>query len=148
MSEIDFNEISFSIEMECLFFGDTDGAFFTFDDISDCRKLKSAVYPPTISNNLYVSNIPDLVENERRILSVDIALMASSKNKNNDASSIIINSAIPNSNNNYIANIIYMENHEGLNTDELALVVRQLYDWFKCTDLVVDTNGRKYCPSC
>ena len=141
MSEIDFNEISFSIEMECLFFGDTDGAFFTFDDISDCRKLKSAVYPPTISNNLYVSNIPDLVENERRILSVDIALMASSKNKNNDASSIIINSAIPNNNNNYIANIIYMENHEGLNTDELALVVRQLYDWFKCTDMVLDCNG-------
>jgi hypothetical protein len=34
-----------------------------------------------------------------------------------------------------------MENHEGLTTDELALVVRRLYDMYKCTDLVVDTNG-------
>ena len=58
---------------------------------------------------MYVSNIPDLVENERRILSVDIALMASSKNKNNDASSIIINSAIPNNNNNYIANFCMLD---------------------------------------
>ena len=141
MSELDFNEITFSMEMECLFFGDTDGSFFTFDDISECRNLKSAVYPPTLSNNIYVCNIPDLVENERRILSVDVALMASKKKKKNDASSIIINSAIPNNNNSYIANIIYMENHEGLTTDELALIVRQLYDWYKCTDLVIDCNG-------
>ena len=84
--------------------------------------------------------IPDLAENERRILSVDVALMASKK-RNNDASSIIINSAIPTSNNNYVANIVYLENHEGLNTDELALIVRRLYQWYKCTDLVIDTNG-------
>lgn len=34
-----------------------------------------------------------------------------------------------------------MENHEGLNTDDLALVVRRLYSLYKCTDLVVDTMG-------
>ena len=126
--------------MEALFFGDTDGAFFTFDDVSNRRKLKTAVYPPTITNNSRNLKIPDLVANERRILSVDVALMASKK-QNNDASAIIINSAIPTNNNNYTANIIYMENHEGLTTDELALVVRRLYDMYKCTDLVVDTNG-------
>ena len=84
--------------------------------------------------------IPDLVANERRILSVDIALMASKKNKN-DASAIIINSAIPKNNNSYTSNIIYLENHEGLNTDELALIVRKLYAQYKCTDLVVDVKG-------
>lgn len=141
MSEADFNPITFSIEMECLFWGDTDGAFFTFDDISVRRQLKNAVYPPTLSNNKFVCKIPDLIENERRILSVDVALMASKNKNNNDASSIIINSAIPNNNNNYMSNIIYMENYEGLNTDELALKGRQLYDWYKCTDLVIDSNG-------
>ena len=140
MSEADFDATKFSMEMECLWFGDTDGAFFTFDDVSQCRKLKTAVYPTSLIGNSRNLKIPELVPNERRILSVDIALMASKK-QNNDASAIIINSAIPTNNDNYTSNIIYMENHEGLNTDELALVVRRLFDMYKCTDLVVDTNG-------
>ena len=141
MSESDFDQTKFSMEMEALFYGDTDGAFFTFDDISKRRKLKTAVYPTSVTNNSRNLKIPDLVTNERRILSVDIALMASKK-QNNDASAIIINSAIPTNNDNYTSNIIYMENHEGLNTDELALVVRRLYDMYKCTDLVVDCQGQ------
>lgn len=139
MSEIDFDETKFLMEMETLWFGDTDGAFFTFDDITQRRKLQNALYPPSLLNNKNLK-IPDLVNNERRILSVDVALMASKKNKN-DASSIIINSAIPTNNNNYTSNIIYLENHEGLNTDELALIIRRLFSWYKCTDLVIDTNG-------
>lgn len=139
MSEADFDETTFEMEMGCVPFGDTDGAFFTFDDISNRRKLKNAIYPPSLINNKNLK-IPDLVFNERRILSVDIALMASKK-QNNDASAIIINSAIPTNNDNYTSNIIYMENHEGLTTDELALVVRRLYDVYKCTDLVIDTAG-------
>ena len=141
MSENDFDEMKFLMEMEALFYGDTDGAFFTFDDISQRRKLKNPLYPHSLSKNNRSLKIPDLVLNERRILSVDIALMASKKTKN-DASSIIINSAIPTNNNNYISNIVYLENFEGLNTDELALIVRRLYSWFKCTDLVIDTNGQ------
>ena len=139
MSESDFDEIKFSMEMGCLWFSDTNGAFFTFDDISKRRRLQTAIYPPNMSA-LTKNKVPDLVYNEKRILSVDIALMASKKN-NNDASSIIINSAIPN-NDSYTANIIYLENHEGLNTDELALIIRRLFSYYKCTDLVIDTNGR------
>lgn len=139
MSEDDFDSVTWSIEMECLFFGDTDGAFFSFDDISQRRKLQNSLYPQYIANNRN-QKIPELALNERRILSVDVALMASKKNKN-DASSIIINSAIPTNNNNYTSNIVYLENHEGLNTDELALIVRRLFAWYKCTDLVIDTNG-------
>lgn len=139
MSESDFDEIKFSMEMESLFWGDTDGSFFSFDDVSNRRKLQNPMYPPSvIANKIY--KIPDLKPNERRILSVDVALMASKKH-NNDASAIIINSAIPTNGGNYIANIVWMENHEGLNTDELALVVRRLYGMYKCTDLVVDTAG-------
>lgn len=137
MSEDDFDETSFSIEMEALFYGDTDTAFFSFDDISVRRKLKTAVYPNYINNKNF--KVPDLLLNERRILSLDIALMASKKHKN-DAASIIINSAIP-TNSNYNANIIYLENHEGLKTDELALLVRKLFKIYKCTDLVIDCSG-------
>ena len=40
MSEADFDQTTFDMEMGCMPFGDTDGAFFTFDDISNRRKLK------------------------------------------------------------------------------------------------------------
>lgn len=139
MSETDFDEVKWSMEMDCLFFGDTEGAFFSFDDIGRRRTLQTAVYPPSFINNK-TYKIPELATNERRIMSVDVALMASNKHRN-DASAIIINSAIPTNNNNYVSNIIYLENHEGLNTDELALVIRRLFRLYKCTDLVVDTNG-------
>ncbi len=140
MSESDFDEITFDIEMGCIPFGNSEGAFFMFDDISQRRKLKTALYPPDIIGNNRSIKVPDLLLNERRILSLDVALMASKKHKN-DASSIIINSAMPTNSNNYTSNIIYLENHEGLNTDELALIVRRLFKWYKCTDLVIDTNG-------
>ena len=140
MSESDFDEIKFSMEMSSLFYGDTDGSFFSFDDISSRRKLKNPMYPPSVINNK-TYKIPDLKPDERRILSVDVALMASKKH-NNDASSIIINDAMPTSGGSYVANIVWMENYEGLNADELALIVRRLFATYKCTDLVLDSAGR------
>lgn len=142
MSESDFNELSWSMEMECLWIGDDEGSLFTYDDISKNRKLKTAVYPPNISSLVADKRgkIPELAFNERRILSVDVALLASAKH-NNDAAAIFINSALPNSNNKYTANIIYTENHEGLHTDDLALIIRRLFEWYHCTDLVLDVRG-------
>ena len=132
MSEKDFDRTKFSIEMEALWLGDKDSAFFALDDISKCRRLQTALYPDS-----KINKIPDLAENERRILSVDIALMASKKHKN-DATSIFI---IPTNNNDYIANIVYTENYEGLLTNELALKIRRLFHIYKCTDLVIDARG-------
>lgn len=139
MSEADFDEATFNMEMCCMPMGDNEASFFTFEDISKCRKLKNAVYfSKDLSKNK--KPIPDLLLNEERILSVDIALMASKKH-DNDAASIIVNSAIPTTDNNYVANIIYLKNYEGLRTEELALIIRKLYDEYKCTALVIDTNG-------
>lgn len=142
MSESDFDESKFEMEMGCIPYSDTDGSFFTYEDISKCRKLKYALY--SNYENIKIKNykIPDLILNERRILSVDIALLASTKKKKNDASSIIVNSAIPTNSNKYISNIVYIENLEGIRTEELALKVRKLFDIFKCTDLVIDVVGQ------
>lgn len=125
--------------MGCLWFGDTDGAFFTFDDISKRRKVQTS-FPVPITLKDKKNKIPELVTNEKRILSVDVALLASKKH-NNDASAIIINSAIPSSKNQYVSNIVYLENHEGLNTDELGIIIMRLFYQYKCTDLVLDTLG-------
>ncbi len=136
MSETDFDENKFAMEMGCLWEGDTGDAFFSFDDVSKRRKIQQAMYPPSSKYK-----VPDLAIKERRILSVDVALMASKKKKNNDASSIMVNSCLQVSNNNYISNIVYLENHEGLTTDELGIVVMRLFYNMKCTDLVLDCNG-------
>lgn len=142
MSEADFNEMTWSMEMCALWFGDTDGSLFTYDDVSKTRQLKGAVYPPSITKLVSSGKlkIPDLAHNERRILSADIALLASKKH-NNDAASIFINSALPATNNRYISNFIYTENHEGLHTSELALIIRRLYEIYHCTDIALDTKG-------
>lgn len=140
MSENDFDDMKFTMEMEALFYGTGDGAFFSLDDISKRRKLKYPVYPSYITGASKTFKMPELEPNERRILSVDVALMATKKTKN-DASAIIINRAMPTNNDSYVANIVYTENVEGATTEDLALLVRKLFDDYKCTDLVIDTLG-------
>lgn len=142
MSESDFNELSWRMEMETEWVGDDEGALFAYDDVAKNRKLKTAVYPPNFILGIADKKvkIPELTHNERRIMSVDVALLASTKH-DNDAAAIFINSALPNYENKYISNIIYTENHEGLHSDDLALIVRRLFDQYHCTDLVLDTRG-------
>ena len=140
MSEADFDPVSFKMEMGAEWFGDTVGAFFKFDDISPRRKIKNSFYPLEIYKN-YNIKTPELVTNEKRVLSVDVALLASKKH-DNDAAALIINSAIPTEKNEYISNIVYIETHEGYTTDELGILVMRLFYQFHCTDLVLDTNGQ------
>ena len=141
MSESDFDEFSFKIEMETLWHSDSDGSFFRYDDISKTRTLKECLYPLKIYKNYPTKfKIPELELNEHRILSVDVALLASKKH-NNDASALIINRAFSTANNDYINNIVFVETHEGLTTDELGLIIMRTFYQFKCTELVLDTNG-------
>lgn len=141
MSESDFNEMTWEMEMSCLWWGDTEGSLFTYESISQNRKLKNSVYPPYICPSLSGKlKIPELSLNERRILSCDVALMASKKH-DNDAASIYINSALPTAGGKYVGNLIYTENHEGLLTSELALVIRRLFDIYHCTDIALDVKG-------
>jgi hypothetical protein len=86
------------------------------------------------------ASVPKLVKGERRILSVDVALMAS-RTHNNDASSTMINSAIPNKNGGFVSNYLFIDSYEGLTTDELGMTILRLFYLYSCTDLVLDTNG-------
>ena len=142
MSEADHSAFVFQIEMGCIWFSDSDGAFFSYDSMSKSRKIKFGMYPSAIANKLNDKRIKAQLRgvNEKRILSLDIALM---KGRKNDASSIFINqlTQVQNNSDRFINNIIYTENHEGLLTDQLALITRRLYHEFDCTDLVVDCKG-------
>jgi len=78
--------------MECLWYGQNSDNLFRYEDINKRRKIKNAFYPLKFYNENV--KIPDLAQAEKRILSVDVALMGSSKKKKNDAAAIYINSAI------------------------------------------------------
>lgn len=140
MSEEDFDPLSWSMEMGAEWYGDTEGSYFKFDDINPRRKIKTSFYPLNIYKN-HNMKTPELATNERRILSVDVALMASKKH-NNDAACLTIGRAILGDNNEYSGNIVYQETHEGLTTDELGLITMRMYYQYNCTDCAVDTNGQ------
>lgn len=143
MSEEDFDEIAWYMEMCSLWYGASGEAFFDYDDLTKQRKIKNA-YLPLFMYEKRGMNIPELLPNERRILSVDVALMATRKTKN-DAASLSINVAIPNGSN-YTSNFVYMTTREGLTTDELGLLIMRMFYGYKCTDLVLDTSGKIHCP--
>lgn len=140
MSEEDFDPLSWSMEMGAEWYGDTEGSYFKFDDINPRRKIKTSFYPLNIYKN-HNMKTPELATNERRILSVDVALMASKKH-NNDAACLTIGRAILGDNNEYSGNIVYQETHEGLTTDELGLITMRMYYQYNCTDCALDTNGQ------
>lgn len=140
MAESNFNMISFQMEMECLWFGDTDGSLFKFEELDKRRKIKSVFYPLQFYNDKVT--VPSLAPTEERILSVDVALMASTKKKKNDAAAIFINNAIQSDSLTYNSNFVYGESFEGLTTDELGIIVMRYFYKYKCTQLVLDTNGR------
>ena len=136
MAENNFSDLSFMMEMEALFFSDNEGNFFRWDVINNRRKVKKAFPYLGLSQD----GIPRLAQNERRILSVDVALL-SSKKHDNDSAALIVNSSIPNDENSYSSNIVYIDTKEGLTTDELGIIVMRTFYKYKCTDLVLDTNG-------
>lgn len=142
MSESDFNEITFDMEMSCIWQGSAVGALFDYDNIERNRKLTRAFYPPSISNLLNDKKlkIPPKNADELRILSVDIALMASVKH-DNDASSIWITRSTPNSSGNYITEVVYGENIEGMLTEDLGILIRKYFAYFDCDYIILDANG-------
>lgn len=141
MSEADFNQITFDMEMSCMWQGQAEGALFDFNDVSKTRKLKLPVYPKEYYEILneksfkYIQKAPK----EVRLLAADIGLMGSKKHSN-DAASIFILSLTPHYGR-YMCSIIYSENVEDIVTGDLALKLRRYFDWFECDYLVQDTMG-------
>jgi len=143
MLDEDFNEIKWMMEMLAEFYGDSEGSFFNYESVAKNRKIQYPMLPDRICAKI-VNNSKVRIQNksagEKRILSVDIALMSSNKHKN-DASAIFINQLLPTKANKYINNVNYTETSEGLRTEEQALQIRKLFDEFYCDYIVIDCKG-------
>ena len=143
MSETDFSEVKFNMEMSAEFYGAADGAFFDLDSIYKNRRIKYPMFPQSIANKL--GNHPEIrikpkQHGEIRILSADIAVM-SSKRHNNDASAIYINQMLPTKSGRYSCNFVYTDSWEGMLTQNQALLLRKWFDEFDCDYIVLDAQG-------
>lgn len=143
MSDSDFNEVRWGMEMDALWYGSDEDAFFDLESVSKNRKIQYPMLPDKlalkIGNNSLV-RIPAKQNGELRILSADIALMSSRKNKN-DATAIFINQLRPTKAGRYVSNIVYTNTYEGMRTDDQSLIIRKLFDEYYCDYLVLDTSG-------
>lgn len=139
MSEATFSDISFSMERLSFFYGSSLNSIFDFKVLNSRRVLNEALYDLQYYKNNNVK-IPEKVKNEYRVLSVDVALLASKKH-DNDASALLIHSAIPTPSHNYMDNIVGIDTKEGLTTEELGLHIMRVFYQFDCDYLALDANG-------
>ena len=143
MLESGFSETKFSMEMECRWFGDTDGTFFEFNSIAKNRKIRFPYIPEDMAmrlNNSRKVKIPTKQPGEKRIISCDLALMTSAKNRN-DASATFVNFLVPTKANKYMSNFVYTESSEGQHTQDQALRIRKLYEEYDADFIIIDAKG-------
>jgi hypothetical protein len=140
MQEDDFDSIAWSMEMDSLFFGASENAFFSFDDIDAARKIKIPFYPIPFYSLLHDSKLKYIskTNGEIRILCMDIATAGGNKN---DATCFAILQLIPTESGQYIRNVVYLETLNGGHTFDQSIRCRQLYTDFEIDFIVVDTNG-------
>lgn len=143
MLESDFNEVDFQMENGAEFYGNKNDSFFDFQSVSKNRRLKYPMLPRNLAALLKsdpLIRVPPKQAGEKRLLSADIALMASTKHKN-DATAIHITQLLPTKAGRYSVNLVYTEVNEGMRTDDEALKIRKLFDEFDCDYLVLDAQN-------
>ncbi len=139
MQEDNFDSVSWSMEMDSLFFGESTSAFFSFKDVSTQRKLILPVYPKPYYAILGDPKIKYQKKRigEIRLLGIDVATQGGSKN---DATAISLLQMLP-TNYGYSRSATYMETIDGGHGQDQAIRIRQLFDDLDCDFVVIDCNG-------
>ena len=147
ISDENMSDASFEMEFEALWHKDKDNSYFKSSNILPCRTLEYAWYPPTPEE--YYSNknkekksyhLKRLSEKELRIVSCDIALMNSKNGHDNDNAVFTFIRSIP-KNQNYQAQVLWQETHDGLSAKALAVLIKRLYFDTQSDYIVLDTAG-------
>jgi hypothetical protein len=139
-NEDDFDPISFMMEYECLFFGESEKAFFKLNDMQSCRTLVKPFYP---RNNIdFVSNKKKRFKTtkqagEIRIIGADVAMMEGAANDN----TIYTLMRLLPSGFGYIRQIPYIESMNGQHSEKQAIRLKQLFMDFEADYVAMDTNG-------
>ena len=143
MLDSNFSEIKHMMEYESVFYNSSADAFFDFNTVSKNRHIAYPMVPSRLSAMLRSDSnirIQPKQPGERRLISADIALMASTKHKN-DASAIHITRLLPTKAGRYSVNLIYSETNEGFRTEQEVLQIRRLFEEYDCDYIVLDAKN-------
>lgn len=148
MSEANFDRVSFGMEYQCQFFGETAGSLLKMDDFEKNRRLYNAYIPRNITK-LYddVQNygeyrnkeFPKNNSDEIRIISIDVSIMAGAQNDNTIISFLRL---LPSKSGAYydiqLSNTIAIH---GLHSDIQAMLIKRYFYDFDADYIVMDVNG-------
>ncbi len=140
LREDDWDSIGWSMEMDSLFFGESENAFYSFDELDNSRKITNVIYPKPFYNLLNDNKFkyPMKKNGEIRILSVDIATQGGNKR---DATCFAILQLIPYGKNQFLRNLVYLTTVEGGHTFHQSLKARRMFYDFDCDYVVIDSQG-------
>lgn len=140
LAEDDIDEVGWHMEMDTLFFGESEKAYYKTEEIQEIKVIPFPLYnkehQEIIKNKKMISKKDD---NEIRILSCDIALLGGDAN---DSSVFTLISAKKSKNSTrFKRQVLNMEAHQGLHPETQALMIRRLFDDFECDYIVLDRQG-------
>lgn len=139
-SHDNFDPIAWQMEMECMFFGESEKAFFKFEDLQKNRTLIKPFYP--LTNVEYLENKNKRkksikMDGEIRLIGVDVAIMGGNDNDNTIFTCMRL---LPNGES-YIKQVPYIESLNGQHSEKQAIRLKQLFDDFEADYVVMDTSG-------
>ena len=138
------SSLVFDMEYNNIMVGGSSNQYYSFDLISQAQKVKRAWYPmpfEDFANNkrTWFGDIKKQ-DGEIRVVSLDIAMMATTKNKSaNDLSVIKCIRALRNGDK-YERQEVYTETMEGVDIDTQAVKVRRIMMFFEADYLVFDAR--------
>lgn len=140
MMEQSFNQISFMMEYEGKFYGSSKDALFNFDVLNKRRNIVEAIYPLDYYKETGII-IPRKQINEKRVLALDVALLASKKHDNDASCFSLSRNIFSDDNNSITCNFPFISTEEGLVTEELGLLTMRYFYQYDCDYLGIDATG-------
>ncbi|WP_063565465.1 terminase large subunit [Paenibacillus sp. O199] len=137
--EDDFDPVKWLMEMDCIFFGESEKAYFKINDFEECRTSKVKPFYPTTTED-YVSNKRVLykrAKDEVRLIGVDVAMMGGNENDNTIFTCYRL---IP-KDSYYERQIVYIESINGQHSQVQAIRLKRLYEDFEADYVIIDTHG-------
>jgi hypothetical protein len=140
LAEDDVDEVGWRMEMDSLFFGESEKAYFKTEELQEIKVLQFPVYKKEVQELIKNKKLINKKgENEIRILSCDIALLGGDAN---DTSVFTLISAKKNRNGTkFKREVLNIETYQGLHPETQALIIRRLFDDFECDYIVLDRQG-------
>lgn len=136
-----FTEVDWIIEYEALFYGLSENAFFSYDDVMKNRNLKKAVYPTDLLDLIGVpkKDRSKKLPNEVRIMAYDVALMGEKKGKDNNDNSVLTNLRLIPESDSYRRQLVDMRAYSGVTTTEQAINIKRYFYENEMDWLILDT---------